>query len=78
MSTVEIQPMPEGVRKARRFRPNHPPIFSDGNPTPANRELAMALWRELDAESKRWYVPPGATMFVGLPLSQTDIESCSL
>ncbi len=74
MSTVDIQPMPEWARNTR-FRPHHPPIFTDGDPTPDDRILALELWRLLDPQSKRWYVRQGATTFVGLPLTMADLDS---
>jgi hypothetical protein len=43
------------------------PIFVDGEPTAEDRELALALLLELDAESRDWYLL-GASTFVGLPV----------
>ena len=56
MATVRIQPLPKVFRDIPElFRPGHPPIFLDGEPTPEDYALARALYAELDAESKRWY-----------------------
>lgn len=79
MSTVDIHPIPEAFRcHPERWWPCYPPIF-DGEPTQADRELALALWRELDAPSRRWYVRfnvnPNVREFVGLPLTDADIDS---
>jgi hypothetical protein len=55
MANVNIRPMPRKYRKIpARWRPQHPPIF-DGDPTPEDRELARALFDELDPESQAWY-----------------------
>lgn len=59
MTTVNIQPLPAWARKAR-FKPMHPPIFSDGDPTPADRALAQELFEALDPESQRWYSSSGS------------------
>lgn len=59
MTTVNIQPLPAWARDTR-FKPMHPPIFSDGDPSPADRALAQELFEALDAESQRWYSSSGA------------------
>lgn len=80
MANVNIRPLPESWRRfAERWtQPNYPPIF-DGPPTQQDRELALALWRELDPQSKRWYTRffsnPNVRTFVGLPLTDDDIAS---
>lgn len=72
---VHIRPMPIAYRKYGRFKPRHPAVFvGEGNPTHDDRELALELWRSLDAHSKRWYTYDGtAREFVGLPLTAADI-----
>lgn len=52
--TVNIKPMADWTRKTQ-FRPLHPPVFPDGEPTQAEVQLALALFAELDDESKTWY-----------------------
>ena len=65
MVTVQIEPLPLAHRDVpRHLWPCHPPIF-DGEPTQADRELALALLLELDAESRVWYLG-GRDTFVGL------------
>lgn len=54
MTTVNIQPLPAWARETR-FKPLPPPIFSDGDPTPADRALAQELFEALDLESQLWY-----------------------
>lgn len=55
MTTVIVEPLPLWARQLpRRLRPVHPPIF-DGEPTPTDAALALALIDELDDESRRWY-----------------------
>lgn len=54
MKTVNIVPLPAWAR-ATRFRPQHPPVFPDGPPTPEERELARELFQALDADSQEWY-----------------------
>lgn len=54
--TVHIEPLSPGLRAIpARWRPQVPPIFPDGPPTPADVELARELYLLLDAESRRWY-----------------------
>lgn len=56
MATVNIQPLSDWARKITPWlRPMPPPIFTDGEPTRADRELALELWRALDRESQAWY-----------------------
>lgn len=56
MATVNVHPMPTAYRAIpRRWRPMPPPIFPDGEPTPADRAYALELWRALDPESQEWY-----------------------
>ena len=65
MATVNVMPLPQAYRKiSAKYRPQHPPIFPDGDPTPADVELARALYRELDRDSQDWY--RGARVFAGL------------
>jgi hypothetical protein len=52
--TVTIVPLAAWMRKTR-FRPLPAPIFPDGEPSPDDVELALALFQELDPESKLWY-----------------------
>lgn len=57
---VEVTPMPRKVRDVpARWRPSPPPIFSGGEPSAADRALALDLWRALDLESRRWYWKAG-------------------
>jgi hypothetical protein len=70
---VNVNPLPKAWRAITpRLRPLAPPIFPDAEPTPKDRRLALALWRELDAESRRWYVR-GTHMFAGLKLTKADL-----
>lgn len=56
MATVTIRPIPAGFLKfSRRVWPGHPPIFTDGEPTEADRELARELFAALDPDSQAWY-----------------------
>jgi hypothetical protein len=72
---VDVKPMPAAfLRMPFRLLPTHPPIFDGGDPTPADRQLALDLWRALDVDSRRWYAPDGKT-FAGLPLSRADISA---
>lgn len=80
MATVDIQPIPEAFRRhPERWWPFYPPIFHGEPITQSDCELALELWRELDAPSKRWYTRyhtnPNVREFVGLPLTQADIDS---
>lgn len=59
MNTVQITPLPTWARKTR-FKPLPVPVFPDGDPTQDDRELALALFDELDADSQQWY---GGTAF---------------
>jgi hypothetical protein len=54
MTSVEITPLPAWARRTK-YRQGHPPVFPGGDPTPADRELALALFAELDADSQEWY-----------------------
>jgi hypothetical protein len=76
MATVSIEPMPIAYRDVpARLRAMPPPIFS-GEPSQADRELALALWRALDRESRRWYTYGGtARTFAGLVLTDDDIAA---
>lgn len=53
--TVVIKPLPAAWVGKPRFRPLHPPVFPDGDPTPDDLELALELFEALDAESQSWY-----------------------
>lgn len=56
MTQVTVERMPASFRKfSPRFRPRPPPIFQDGDPAPADVQLARDLFMALDDESKRWY-----------------------
>jgi hypothetical protein len=59
-TVVQISPLPAWARKTK-FRPLPPPIFPDGDPAPEDRELALALFAELDPESQQWY---GSAVFI--------------
>ena len=67
MAIVTLTPMPRGYLKiSHKFRPRHPPIFPDGDPSPDDIELARALFVELDPESQEWYRRSGSSLFAGL------------
>lgn len=51
---VNIVSLP-GWARGTLFRPLPPPIFTDGEPTAADYELALALFNELDPASQEWY-----------------------
>ena len=54
--SVHVIPLPQWAREIpERLRPQHPPIFEDGDATEADRDLAAALIEALDDESRRWY-----------------------
>lgn len=53
---VDVRPLSPWMRRTR-FRPLPPPVFPRGEPTLDEVELALALYRELDDESRRWYGP---------------------
>lgn len=56
MANVTIRPMPQWARKLpERLRPQPHPVFGGGAPTEEDRELARALFLELDPESQQWY-----------------------
>ena len=55
--TATITMLPSWARKTR-FKPLPPPVFPDGDPTPDDIELALALFAELDADSQAWYGGP--------------------
>lgn len=66
MAKVVVRPLPQKCREiSPQWRPSHPPIFPDGPPSAQDIELARALFRELDDESKDWYGRAG--IFAGLP-----------
>ena len=46
--------MPSWARKTR-YKPLPLPVFPDGSPTAEDRELALALFNELDPDSQQWY-----------------------
>ncbi len=72
--TVNLSPLPHTIRAIpARWRPLPPPIFS-GAPSDADRELARALWRALDPDSRRWYWRAGACA----ELCLTDREVAAL
>jgi hypothetical protein len=80
MANVTINPIPKVWHQySERLWPRPAPNTFDGPPTLEDRELALALWRELDPRSKRWYVGyssnPGVREFCGLPLNAADIDS---
>ena len=52
--TVHIEPLPTWARKTK-FRPQPQPMFDTADPTPAEVELALALFDELDPASRAWY-----------------------
>jgi hypothetical protein len=53
---VKIVPLPAAFRgKPKRVWPLPPPIFPGGAPTPEDRQLARALFEQLDADSQTWY-----------------------
>ena len=56
MAEVHVEPMPARVRQIPcRWRPMHPPIFQNGEPTREDVLLALELVNALDAESFAWY-----------------------
>ena len=56
MAEVHIAPMPASVRQIHcRWRPLHPPIFQNGEPTRDDILLALELVDALDEESREWY-----------------------
>ena len=65
---VQIVPIPEwyASRGITRFLPMPPPIFPDGDPTPADIELARELFLALDPNSQRWYRFRGRDIFADL------------
>ena len=68
MSEVKIIPMPPSYRSiSPKYRPGHPPIFPDGDPTESDRQLARELFALLDPESQAWYRRGGARrLFEGI------------
>lgn len=67
MVDVVIKPMPLAWRKIPvRLRPCTFPIFPDGEPTDADRELARELFQALDPESQDWYRHYCPALFAGL------------
>lgn len=53
---VVIETLPKFYHKINpRFWPGFPPIFPDGDPTEADRDLARKLFLLLDEKSKTWY-----------------------
>ena len=62
---ANLVPMPRAYLKiSEKYRPSHPPIFDD-EPSAADLLEARALFRELDAESQRWYCR-SSTLFDGI------------
>lgn len=56
MTTVEIKPVPEWMRKTPvKWWPLPPPIFLDCPPSDDDIELARELFEALDPESQTWY-----------------------
>lgn len=54
---VHVVPLSAAARVLpARLRPLPPPIFPSGEPSADDRDLARELWRELDDESRAWYV----------------------
>jgi len=52
---VNVVPLPRWARELpARWRVCHPPVF-DGDPTPEEIALALALIDALDPESRHWY-----------------------
>ena len=70
MTTINIGPMPENIRRIpKKWRPQHPPIsiFENCGPTgPTDDEIeeARELFKLLDEESKDWWGRNG--IFKGL------------
>lgn len=70
MTTINIGPMPENIRKIpKKWRPQHPPISIFENcwpnrPTDDEIEEARELFKLLDEESKDWWGRHG--IFKGL------------
>jgi hypothetical protein len=53
---VNVIPLSQWARALPVWlRPQHPPIFEEGEPTAADRRLAEALIIALDDESRAWY-----------------------
>ena len=66
---VNVQPMPPSTRQLpAHLRPMPAPIF-DGDPSPADIELARELYLALDDESQRWYA--GFRIFADMQNSTT-------
>ena len=56
MAEVHVEPMPARVRQIPcRWRPMHPPVFQNGEPTRGDILLALELIDALDEESREWY-----------------------
>jgi len=61
MTTINILPMPENIRKIpKKWRPQHPPVKIFENcgpdgPTPEEIEEAREIFNLLDEESKDWW-----------------------
>lgn len=70
MGRVVVAPMPERYRKiSRLYRPRPGPIFRDfgqDEPSEQDRELAKALFKILDDQSKRWYLETLSDLFGNL------------
>lgn len=76
--TIRIAPMPHTMREMpAHWRPTPPPMFPDGAPTAADRELAIELWRALDLESRRWYYVRGS-VGSALGLTAKDVATLKL
>ena len=73
MTTVHIQPLPVWARNTK-YKPSPPPVFSDGEPSPADRALAQELFEALDPESQRWYSSFGR-LRAAQPLAQGGTTS---
>ncbi len=60
MATVNVSPMPRSYLEIpKHLRPGIPPIFPDGEPTPADIALARELFAALDPESQELYCRHG-------------------
>ncbi len=67
MATINIVPLPLYWRgKSSTFRPNPPPLYTDGPPTEDDIALARELFQALDEESKDWYRSHKYKIFEGL------------
>jgi hypothetical protein len=72
MADVHVAPMPARVRQIPcRWRPTHPPIFQNSDPTREDVLLALELVGALDAESFTWYGGEAATRRLKAYLDET-------